>query len=100
MPEFRLKSLGVVLTVMALSFGCGLCSLLEFFCERNIVEESPGIVEFGIPRPLKVVHGLNHPIDFFIPNQGEKRSIDPGSIWIIRSIVICPPQFALGLADG
>ena len=57
-----------VFTVIAFCFGRRSCLLLELFGERDVVEEGPWVVELGIPCSFEVVHRLDHPINFLIPN--------------------------------
>ena len=54
--------------VVAFCFGFGRCAAFEFFGEGHIVEEGPGVVEFGVPSAFEVAHGLDHAVDFFVPD--------------------------------
>jgi hypothetical protein len=56
-------------TVVAFRFGGGLCLFLELVCERNVVEEGPGVVEFGVPGSFEVNHRLYHAVDLLVPDQ-------------------------------
>ena len=57
-------------TIIAFCFGRRLCSLLELFGERDVVEEGPWVVELGVPCSFEVVHGLDHLMNFLISDQG------------------------------
>ena len=43
--------------IVALRLGLGLSFLFELLGERDIVEECPRIVKFGVPRSLEIAHG-------------------------------------------
>lgn len=60
------KIYAIQLTISSLGFGCCSRSSLEFFGERDIIEERPGIVELGVPCSLQIVHRLQHAIQLFI----------------------------------
>ena len=58
------------LTISTLCFRFCLCPSLELFVERYVVEKRPRIIKLGVPRPLEILHGLNHAVDFVVTNQG------------------------------
>lgn len=73
-------------TVVALGIGRGARLLLEFFGEGLVVEESPRVVEFVVPCPLKVYHGRYHIVHLFIADKGQQRrtgSIGVFGVWRI-----------------
>lgn len=73
-------------TVVALGIGRGARLLLELFGEGLVVEESPRVVEFVVPCPLKVYHGRYHIVHLFIADKGQQRrtgSIGVFGVWRI-----------------
>ena len=70
----------------------GLCSrprlLLEFLCERHVVEESPRVVELGIPCPLQIVHAPQKIIYFLIPHQAQYGGVYAGTVRVVGLVVV------------
>lgn len=52
--------------IVAFRLGFGGRAPFELFCEGDIVEECPGVIEFRIPRFFKVPHGLDHAVYFLV----------------------------------
>ena len=49
---------------------CSSLSLpLELFCEGDIIEEGPWVVELAVPRPLEIVHRRDKIVQFFVSHQ-------------------------------
>lgn len=84
-------------TVVTFGFGLGLSSSLEFIVERFVVEESPRIVEFTVPRPFQIFHRLYHAIHLRVPYQCQQSCIYPWCIWIVSCVVIFSPEVAFRL---
>lgn len=57
--------------VAAFCFGKSLRLLLEFFGERDIVEEGPGVVELVVPCSFEVAHGGEHVVELLISYEGK-----------------------------
>ena len=82
-------------TIMTFGLRFGLRTLLEFGREGDIVEECPRVVELAIPCSFQVTHRGEHALQFLIPHQRQKCSIDPGRIWVVGGIGVslCPPKW-------
>lgn len=88
-------------TVVALGIGRGACLLLELFREGLVVEESPRVVEFVVPCPLKVYHGRYHIVHLFIADKGKQcgaGSIGVFGVW--RILVRRSYEGSLGFAGS
>ncbi len=83
--------------IAAFCFCFGTGARLEFFCEGDVVEEGPGVVELVVPGSLKISHRLHHAVDFFIADQGEDGCVDTRGVGIISGIVVGSPKIAGGL---
>jgi hypothetical protein len=63
-------------------------SLLEFLCEGDIIEESPGIVELVVPGRLELAHGGEEVGEFFIADEGEERGVYAWGVGIVGGVVV------------
>lgn len=70
-------------------FGAGFG--LEFFVEGFVVEEGPGVVEFVVPGPFEVAHGCNHPVDFFVADEGEDGGVYSGRVGVVDGVIVGSP---------
>lgn len=89
--------------VAALGFCLGAGAGFEFVGEGDVVEEGPGVVEFVVPGPFEVSHGLDHAVNFLVADEGEDGCIDSGGIGIVGGVVICSPELAggfVGFCEG
>lgn len=75
-------------TVVALGIGRGACLLLELFGEGLVVEESPRVVKFVVPRPLEVYHGRYHIVHLFIADKGQQCGTDSIGVFSVWRILL------------
>jgi hypothetical protein len=66
MAQMKLKK---SLTVSTLRLRFGSSPLLELLCEGLVVEESPGVIELGIPRSLEISHSLYCSLHLLVADQ-------------------------------
>lgn len=77
--------------VAALCFCFGLGAGFEFFCEGDVVEEGPGVVEFVVPGSFEVSHGSHHAFYLFVAHKREDSSVYARGIGVVGGIFVGSP---------
>lgn len=86
--------------VGAVCFCFGLGAFLEFFGERDIVEECPGVVELAVPCSFEVAHSREEFVEFFITDEGEEGGIYARRVRVVSAIEVGTPERFGRLANG
>lgn len=68
--------------------GKGRGAHFEFFREGLVIEESPGIVEFGVERLFEVGHRLQEVVELGVADEGNDGGIDAVGIGIVRGVIV------------